>query len=467
MSLSQKHAGLILVPWFNSEEWKYVYESIYCKNEERQLKALEWLKIWKLRTPILSAGVEGTLILLEALLLDTNIIPVEQLANIYSIALMRFLNLSAANSEKQGSFTKTSAKNELPKWLINLRHDIAHGHQIPSLNNLKIALDYGLEWLKRRYWEPQSKIITDYYIDEDSTNHLSSCLKAYIEMNVALYEQQELKNDFIENIKSTINKKLNRSLIDPCAVLDILLEIIAQSLEKDRQINLDILISTDGLLRTYFEKNEDGKETLNIGFRNIWQSLLNTFMQHGLALVIIERLFNVISDISYAENCKKMAAVWINELLISLNRLKEPGNEVQFDAKQYNTYVLEAKNFQKRLLVCPNSYLEYFLDSLLKFNSNNNNFNEDAVELLNSQSDIDNMHQEIGKIFTIEELNLEALHYDEVSLKENYFNFHNNGGVIVAGKKWKKIEDTLMFKNCPLGILPNQLRKKHPFLELI
>lgn len=60
--------------------------------------------MWKLRTPILCTGVEGTLIVLDALLISPESIPEENLANIYAIALMRYeffvQNIRQLNKDK-------------------------------------------------------------------------------------------------------------------------------------------------------------------------------------------------------------------------------------------------------------------------------------------------------------------------------------------------------------------------------
>lgn len=68
----------------------HVYSLAYSNNLENQQKALNILKIWKTRTPILPAGVEGTLILLEALLIEDENLSQEQVAQLYSVGLMRF-----------------------------------------------------------------------------------------------------------------------------------------------------------------------------------------------------------------------------------------------------------------------------------------------------------------------------------------------------------------------------------------
>lgn len=63
------------------------------KVDNNYAQALTILKIWKNRTPLLSAGVEGTLILLEALLTEKETLLDSQLTQIYAISIMRYILL--------------------------------------------------------------------------------------------------------------------------------------------------------------------------------------------------------------------------------------------------------------------------------------------------------------------------------------------------------------------------------------
>ncbi|GJQ67881.1 hypothetical protein Trydic_g16642 [Trypoxylus dichotomus] len=131
MALSQKHSGKILVPWFNSYEWRYVYSLIYSQNSTKsdKEKAVEILQIWKVRMPILFAGLEGTLIILNAMLYDDSKFTRAELSSFYALAIMRFLNLCAASSDQQGTLFRVAKKRKLPDWLVSIRHDLAHSQK--------------------------------------------------------------------------------------------------------------------------------------------------------------------------------------------------------------------------------------------------------------------------------------------------------------------------------------------------
>ena len=48
---------------------------------------------------------------------------------------------------------------------MSLRHECVHGI-LPSLESLKCATDFGLQWLRNNYWEPQ--ILLNQQIRESS-----------------------------------------------------------------------------------------------------------------------------------------------------------------------------------------------------------------------------------------------------------------------------------------------------------
>lgn len=81
----------VLNVFFYSQEWKHVYYSIYSENSNLKTKkeALEILKIWKMRQVLLSSGVEGTLIVLGAMLMDTQHLDEEKVCLLYATSVMR------------------------------------------------------------------------------------------------------------------------------------------------------------------------------------------------------------------------------------------------------------------------------------------------------------------------------------------------------------------------------------------
>lgn len=174
-----------------------------------------------------------------------------------------------------------------------------------------MGLDYGFEWLKERYWEPQSKIIKgeylklaifiifiaiflDYYIGKDvnTDTALSQSLKTYAEINIALFENQDVDGEYIERVKRTIYKRFRRTVDHPFLMLDILLEMITQSLEKDRQreqICLDGLVSSNALLKPYYdilnESDEEGIHILLIIYLLYFMVTINYFLQQMKSLM--------------------------------------------------------------------------------------------------------------------------------------------------------------------------------------
>ncbi|XP_060532961.1 uncharacterized protein LOC132705978 [Cylas formicarius] len=469
MSLSQKHSNLTLVPWFNRNEWDYVYENAYSDHKEQQVKALDLLKVWKLRTPVLPAGVEGTLVILEAILTNDSLLTVEQLCHLYAIGIMRFLNLSAANSEKQGDFARTSMKNELPKWLIILRHDIAHGHQIPSLSSLRMGLEYGLQWLKEKYWEPQCNILRDYVaIEECATEDLAVFLSVYVQVKMESFKNKGISEKAVQNI--ILRSIIQMSDYGPVGV-EILEEMIKQSLPLGQNKSgigdclKNVLVTDNALL---FGKPESAK--IDVEFKKLWSELLNILQEKKLLFVLIGKLYDITIDIEVSHTLKSVAALWIYEILLSLFALKYSKDNENvsisnyIELYSYDTYVQEALRFQEQVLKSFNSYSLYFIEMLLKYNENSDSFIVDTLSLIkHDNSDIKNV---TDKIFTLDDLNLEETFEDTLGSIGNSPNINVSRCVrkIVGQQKWTKIEDTSIFANCPFGVLPHQIDLKHPFI---
>lgn len=255
--------------------------------------------------------------------------------------------MSAANSDKQGTFTQTSAKNELPKWLINLRHDIAHGHQIPSLYNLKMGLDFGFQWLCDKYWEPQSTIIkgrpvdfsifeslmhniVDYDTSETPLNQdILYCFDGVVDIIVALLENQQLESVYMNNLSNLVYDKLEESASEPSALIKLLLKILEERLKEASAPEgcFNKLVSNQALLKPEFlELIEDEDTTprfrIQTNFKGAWTDLLNILHQCGLLFSLIEKLVDVLVDISIGKESQKMAALWTQELFWALLHLK-------------------------------------------------------------------------------------------------------------------------------------------------
>lgn len=66
----------------------------------------------------------------------------------YSTTIMRFLNhISNIGHTKQTSLFQIAKQLNIPEWIVNLRHDTAHGYELPSIDVLRIAMNILLTWL--------------------------------------------------------------------------------------------------------------------------------------------------------------------------------------------------------------------------------------------------------------------------------------------------------------------------------
>jgi ribosomal biogenesis protein LAS1 len=70
------------------------------------------------------------------------------LSLMYSTAIMRFLNhICNIGHTKEASLFKIANQLKIPEWIVNLRHQAAHGYQLPSISILRIAINVLFEWL--------------------------------------------------------------------------------------------------------------------------------------------------------------------------------------------------------------------------------------------------------------------------------------------------------------------------------
>lgn len=123
------------------------------------------------------------------------------------LLIFRFLNLCAANNRKQGTFYETARRNNLPDWLINIRHDLAHDQKVPSKFMLQYCLNYCLDWLKKEYWDAQYGVIRDFV----AMNKIQK--KQHVEKYAALYgdvvmEVSKRAISKLEDLTSYLSEKL-------------------------------------------------------------------------------------------------------------------------------------------------------------------------------------------------------------------------------------------------------------------
>ena len=73
----------------------------------------------------------------------------QELQIMYSVALLRFLNhfTPLVKSNVNESLYDLAKKLHIPDWVVNIRHETAHSHTLPSLSVLREAAHFCLDWI--------------------------------------------------------------------------------------------------------------------------------------------------------------------------------------------------------------------------------------------------------------------------------------------------------------------------------
>lgn len=192
-----------------SAEWQNVYQLIFSKNSTKddQKRGLDTITTWQMRTTHLPSGVEGTLCILEAILIEKENLTERQYQILCASSIMRFLNICVAHRAQVNSFTRTARDNCIPDWIISIRHDFAHSQKLPSISLLNLALKESFKWLETTYWHPELATMSDNIISGVNTVEakMGSCSLDVHQLmglycNVFEYDAKNLCYDeFIQN----------------------------------------------------------------------------------------------------------------------------------------------------------------------------------------------------------------------------------------------------------------------------
>ncbi|XP_056637911.1 uncharacterized protein LOC130445987 [Diorhabda sublineata] len=506
MAFSQKHTGKVFVPWFNTSEWQGVYSCVISNLEEDKRKALDILKIWKLRTPLLSAGVTGTLILLETLLSNIDGLTELQIVQIYSISLLRFLNICAANNDKQGTFNKTVLRNDLPKWLIDIRHDIAHSNKLPSKTMLELALNYSFEWLIEKYWKIQNDTISDYFVSSETKSaKVVDTLNTYIGLSLNIHmnaDMKEYEEALMKKVNYLVSKRYHKPKTDKQSLLVILEEILKQSLADSHNSTVpnkvaEILTDVKGLLGTNLEEDSEGNPIISENFKLVWTRLLNILYENECLTALLEKLFSVAVD-PINQSTKKVAFTWLHNILDGLlkihfikNRIvhlnENEVNENGFHVRTNRTMEkkLEFKNcisFEcidklpiKGMSTLENKIIDepgnpesiQLLEKVMILNNRSKDVITTFIQLMKTFETPDNYDSmNFNTVSTIEDipLEIETIQILDSSQETNGRLSDVQEETTHSTSRWNIEKDTSKFKGYPLGIMPKQNRNENPLI---
>jgi hypothetical protein len=150
-------------PWSDSEEWEDVFEMLYSSEIDRKRNGLSRVAAWKARGSV-PALLEVTADLVSCVVHEEECTQNLQFCGdvlrlMCAAAVTRFVNgvfdVHYVTSLPGFKDIKTVLGHfGVPSYIVSLRHECVHGI-LPSLESLKCATDFGLQWLRNNYWEPQ------------------------------------------------------------------------------------------------------------------------------------------------------------------------------------------------------------------------------------------------------------------------------------------------------------------------
>nr|XP_039260795.1 ribosomal biogenesis protein LAS1L-like [Styela clava] len=145
-----------VVGWADESEWEAVYFNLFYGDRYQIRAALNQISIWRARfAGRIPVAIEATAQLFECFLHEggSNTMTKRQCM---STALSQFVGLLTERSLKTtGYHTPIHVRGEemgIPEWIVNLRHEAAHGF-VPSFLMLDKGVKFAFEWLKTVHWE--------------------------------------------------------------------------------------------------------------------------------------------------------------------------------------------------------------------------------------------------------------------------------------------------------------------------
>ena len=145
--------------FFFSSEWNTVRDYLLSGEINHLNRAYDLILMWKLKYSFLPTYVESTLCILQVALKEyklnnknDGLIPTSDEHDLqlsYSTALIRFVNhVSNLVAHKHDKTLYSSAKlQNIPDWIVNIRHEAAHLQNLPSLDALHAAIKISFQWL--------------------------------------------------------------------------------------------------------------------------------------------------------------------------------------------------------------------------------------------------------------------------------------------------------------------------------
>lgn len=291
------------------------------------------------------------------------------------IIYFRFLNLCAANSDRQGTFYSSAKKNNIPDWIIDLRHDFAHAHDLPPLPLLTLSLNFALNWLEKEYWSVHNNDIKDWIVIEQGEEQQIKITRLF--STVCEITKKNFNNEKIE--LSDYNEEIVKEASDNPKIKQVLNSLINKMREDSSPMNKEAMIKSliekgDILNQNYLQESENDDKTsrsnLVKGLGLAWDNILKYFMEKGILLGLLKRLYQFLNNWCQGEKTKIMANLWIIEILNFLKKRKLIlDNTMEYDSPKTsltfkvsgNDIDVDIETFKDIVLSEPNKYALEFI----------------------------------------------------------------------------------------------------------
>ncbi|XP_043249297.1 ribosomal biogenesis protein LAS1L [Colletes gigas] len=388
MVFSVKEECMKQVPWFSLTEWYEVYKQIYSNDTVEQTKACDTLLAWKARMPKLPLGVDCTLSIVQVCLRDREWSPKinngelpisyeNDLSLMYSTTIMRFLNhISNLGHTKHTSLFQIAKQLNIPEWIVNLRHDTAHGHQLPSIGVLRIAINILLTWLHEEYWATEVKRMEQSMVTGESVKEVeeteeiqefSDLIELWTAVNLYIHAGYNLVSDIpdprlketlqdlhlyasslleqnnenIENDKDNyrqdatdgIKKDKKYKLVTAKVILlsEISRYLNKKSIPNKKDIVYNALLNSEAflpskdILQIFVQKETTVTDLENhilpLDMISFWKDIIFLLYEKEMMETIILELLNLMNNEQVTKDRKLLASLWISSICYSFVKL--------------------------------------------------------------------------------------------------------------------------------------------------
>ncbi|XP_072287072.1 ribosomal biogenesis protein LAS1L isoform X2 [Pyxicephalus adspersus] len=455
-----------VVAWISKAEWEQVLEYLYSRDSKLQRDALNLISVWKSRYGnSMPLAVECTADLIRCKILDeSGGMGEQELALIYGLALVRFVNIITERKQKTIAIPLRRLANELniPEWVVNLRHSATHG-KMPKLSMCRKGWEFVMEWLRREYWSRQlGNSLNSQWMSEDEDSEdmdnvllppsvkeqketfagkLREAFRSYSSEKFKIF--QELQNSHKSKKSWHTSSNLEWSITQ-------VKELVKQSSYRtavDILVDDGFMIPTTIQLITLKIEQEDPDENLYLPrtILRFWQPLLKALHCHVFTQELLEKMFYEIGRCK--ENNMHMKihylSCWISEILTANHRADADG-KTTVSSRTQATMKSKCRLFSHRVFLLWKQLMQKCLEfpcqttpQLLKLSP------EDEDEDMSENMEDEDMITETCKEEYIEMINVKAASERRAALE---------------GSAWSVSSEFIKWNEYPLGLVPGQAR---------